>query len=114
MKPTLIANPAEDGIFAVFAQVLVDHGATSIEELERRLRGIYPDATVHARELAGEPVLIWYVYRDGHWIHSRSAADNVRGKDQDAHSAGRPARDRGIDPQRRGSRQETRRGEGGA
>ena len=68
MKPTLVVNPAYDGVFAAYAQVLVDHGAASSDELERRVRTVYPRAVVHARELAAEPVLIWYVYRDGHWV----------------------------------------------
>jgi len=71
--PTLVANPANDRVFADFAQLLVDDGATSVRELERRLRVAYPNAVVHARELAAEPVLIWYVYREGHWV--RAMAD---------------------------------------
>jgi hypothetical protein len=93
MKPVLIANPADDGVFAMFAHVLVDHGANSIEELERRLQTVYPQAAVHARELAAEPVLIWYVYREGHWVHGRPLAENTGVQYHDARSAGRPAGD---------------------
>jgi hypothetical protein len=64
----LVTNPAEDDVFAAFARLLVDHGTSSIEELQRRLRVAYPKAVVHPRELVDEPFLIWYVYRDGHWV----------------------------------------------
>jgi hypothetical protein len=67
MKPTLIVNPTDDEIFGAYADLLVEHGAVSVEDLERRLRTVYPRATVHARDLSGESVLIWYVYRDGAW-----------------------------------------------
>lgn len=69
MRPILVVNPADDDVFGDFAQVLVDHGARSIGELERRLRAIYSSAVVHARELSSEPAVIWYVYRDGRWVN---------------------------------------------
>jgi hypothetical protein len=75
MKPTLVVNPGDDGVFAAFARVLVDHGTASIAEFERRLKAVYPHAAVHARELAAEPLVIWYVYRDGHWVDSRRVAE---------------------------------------
>jgi hypothetical protein len=68
MVPTLVVNPADDRVFAAFAQLVVDHGTSSITDFQRRLRSVYPSATVHARELAGEPLQVWYVYRDGHWV----------------------------------------------
>jgi hypothetical protein len=79
MRPTLIVNPATDGVFARFAEVLVDDGACTIRELERRLRTIYPAAVVHARELSGERGLVWYVYRAGYWIDSRRIPVNRGG-----------------------------------
>jgi hypothetical protein len=86
MKPTLVVNPADDGVFAAFAHVLVHDGAASIGELERRLRATYPQAAVHARELAGEPIVIWYVYRDGHWIDSRPVTKRSGARANDARS----------------------------
>jgi hypothetical protein len=71
MQPTLVINPADDEVFAGFAHLLVDHGAASTEELEQRLRTVYPETSVHRRELTGESTTIWYVYRDGHWLNSR-------------------------------------------
>jgi hypothetical protein len=71
MRPTLIVNPADDSAFSDVASQLAQDGAATTVELERRLRETYPRATVHARELAGELTVIWYVYREGHWVSSR-------------------------------------------
>jgi hypothetical protein len=68
-KPTLIINPIRDREFARFANAQLD-AAASTDELQTLLRARYPKAAVHARELAGERILVWYVYRDGHWIRS--------------------------------------------
>ncbi|MBI3748145.1 MAG: hypothetical protein HY262_04790 [Chloroflexi bacterium] len=68
-RPILVVNPADDDVFGAFAQVLVTHGASTTDELERRLRPIYGNAVVHARELSSEPQVIWYVYRDGQWVN---------------------------------------------
>ena len=66
--PTLVTNPATDMAFSTCAQSLVEHGAGSIGELELALQVVYPRAAVHARELANESVVIWYVYREGRWV----------------------------------------------
>ena len=91
MKPTLVVNPATDTVFATFAQMLADHGAPTTEELERRLRAMYPDAAVHARLLVDERVLVWYVYRDGRWVDPRSAVMRPFPRMEDARLTGRPA-----------------------
>jgi hypothetical protein len=79
MNPTLVINPPNDGVFVSFAEMLVGHGVASTAELEERLRSEYPDAVVHARVLAGESVMIWYVYRDGRWIPSRTRDESTTG-----------------------------------
>jgi hypothetical protein len=84
MPPTLIVNPIDDTVFAGFAQTLVDHGAASTVELERRLRDEYPRSTVHARELVGESVTIWYVYREGRWIPSHPVDEELEATEHDA------------------------------
>ena len=71
MRPTLILNPADDEGFSAAARAIADEGISNPAELERRLRLAYPRATVHARELAAEPILIWYVYREGRWVPPR-------------------------------------------
>lgn len=88
MRPILVVNPADDHVFGLFAQVLVDHGASSIGELERRLRPMYARAVVHARELSSEPVVIWYVYRDGQWVNSRREARESGERAGDVQSPG--------------------------
>src|SRR4051812_7941446 len=86
MKPTLVVNPAGDRVFASFAAMLVEHGSATIQELERRLRSIYPNAAVHARELVGEPTVIWYVYRDGRWKDPHTATRQPAGRAEHAGS----------------------------
>jgi hypothetical protein len=87
LSPILVINPAEDDVFGAYAQVLVDDGATSIGELERRLRPIYSKAVVHARELSSEPFVIWYVYRDGRWVDSKARSRQVGAPANDVQSA---------------------------
>jgi len=72
-RPILVTNPADDEVFRLLAEVLVEHGVASVGELEHRLRSIYRRAVVHARELSSEPFVVWYVYRDGRWINARRA-----------------------------------------
>ena len=84
MKPILVANPANDRVFAAFAETVIDHGVLSIDEFERRLQTVYPQAAAHARDLAAEPILIWYVYREGHWVNSRSFANELGAPQDDA------------------------------
>ena len=67
-QPTLVSNPADDSGFCIFAEQLIARGAASIREFECNLRLAYPNAVVHARELASERIVIWYVYREGHWV----------------------------------------------
>ena len=66
-RPVLIASPRDDDAFREFAEDLVVNGATAAEALEVALRERYPKAVVRARDLAGERVAVWYVYRDGRW-----------------------------------------------
>lgn len=66
-RPMLIASPRDDAAFREFAEQLVANGATAEDALEVALRDRYPNAVVRARDLAGERVLVWYVYRDGRW-----------------------------------------------
>ena len=97
MRPALIINPIDDEIFAAYAHLLVDHGASSVDALERRLRTVYPPATVHPRELSGESASVWYVYRDGHWT-PRGAGPLIEEDEVDAGSGRRSSGDRGINP----------------
>jgi hypothetical protein len=66
-RPTLILNPPDDRDFGSFVRSAVEM-APGPEELEVRLRERYPRAIVRPRDLAGERLAVWYVYRDGHWV----------------------------------------------
>lgn len=68
--PALFLNPSDDLAFVGEVERLVDGGATDASELERRLRKSYPGAVVRPRDLSNEPFVVWYVYRDGHWVAS--------------------------------------------
>jgi hypothetical protein len=70
MRPILVTNPVGDRTFREYAELQVDDGANTVEILESRLRTRYPQAAVHARELSGERMTMWYVYRDGYWTAS--------------------------------------------
>jgi hypothetical protein len=72
LRPILVVNPVADRTFKAFAEQQLDDGASSVRDLETRLRVRYPRSAVHARELSGEPITIWYVYRDGHWTSDRA------------------------------------------
>lgn len=73
MRPTLVTNPVTDRNFSAFAEQQLSDGASTIVEFQARLRVRYPHAVVHARELAAEASVIWYVYRDGRWTKSGDA-----------------------------------------
>ena len=68
--------------------MLVNHGASTTGELERRLRPLYARAVVHARELSSEPFVIWYVYRDGQWVNPRHDVDPAGAQADDSQPAG--------------------------
>src|SRR5688500_6765968 len=63
----LVARPIPSGDL-VFTRVVeaAASDARSPEDLEKRLRPLFPRATVAERGLAGEPHIV-YVYRDGHF-----------------------------------------------
>ena len=65
--PTLVLNPPDDREFEAFVASRVGTGQGS-EQLELDLRARYPRAIVRPRDLSGERVQVWYVYRDGHWV----------------------------------------------
>jgi hypothetical protein len=70
IRPNLITNPADDRAFREAAEDALLEGQ-SVHELQQLLRREYPRAVVRARDLAGERPVVWYVYRDGHWVGGR-------------------------------------------
>jgi hypothetical protein len=67
-RPTLVLNPPEDRAFEAFVSLVTAEASEGPEQLQARLRRRYPRAIVRRRDLVGERVQIWYVYRDGHWV----------------------------------------------
>jgi hypothetical protein len=63
----LVTNPAGDARFMAAAEAALREGQ-SVGEFQQLLRREYPRAVVRARDLAGERRLVWYVYREGHWV----------------------------------------------
>ena len=66
-RPTLVTNPADDVAFRDAAEATL-HEGQSVAELQEILRRAYPRTVVRARDLDGERPVVWYVYRDGHWV----------------------------------------------
>ena len=66
-EPTLVLNPPDDRDFEAFVTSLFGTGQHPAQ-LEQSLRSRYPRAIVRPRDLAGEQIQVWYVYRDGHWV----------------------------------------------
>ena len=66
-QPHLITNPADDVPFRDAVEAARREGQ-SPADLEAVLRSAYPRITVRARDLSGERSVVWYVYREGHWV----------------------------------------------
>jgi hypothetical protein len=75
VSPTLVLNPRHDIDFVTLAEAIMSAGIESPGQLQEQLRQTYPHVVVRARDLNGEAVTIWYVYRDGHWIPGLAEAD---------------------------------------
>jgi len=68
MRAVLVVNPRADREFDEFAERLAADGADTPVALERMLRTRYPKALVRERTLSSEPIVTWYVYREGTWV----------------------------------------------
>lgn len=73
--PQLLTNPADDSEFQGFARSIL-RSQTRLEEYQAALQQRYPSAAVHERILSDEPWLVWYVYRDGHWVAGAGHRDD--------------------------------------
>ncbi len=68
MGPSLIINPSADEEFGRVARMAVDLAAGDIRAAELGLRERYPNALIRARDISGETIVVWYVYREGLWV----------------------------------------------
>lgn len=67
LPPALHLNPSDDDAFVAVVDRLLSDGLRDPGEFQHRLRDSYPGALVRPRDLAFEPFVVWYVYRDGRW-----------------------------------------------
>jgi hypothetical protein len=66
--PVVVRNPSKDSDFAALIDALLAEGVLESARFQERLRERYPRALVRPRDLAGERVAVWYVYREGRWV----------------------------------------------
>ena len=67
LPPATHLNPSDDPAFAADVGRLLASGVHDAAEFQNLLREAYPGALVRPRDLAHEPFVLWYVYRDGRW-----------------------------------------------
>lgn len=70
-RPVLVINPRDDTAFVAAAESQLDACNHSIARFQDGLRASFPDAFVRARDLSGESTVVWYLFRDGHWVNGR-------------------------------------------
>ena len=68
---TIVRNPVGDAEFERAVAEAMYPALEDPEALQLSLRATYPQAVVRPRELTGERGIVWYVYRDGHWVSGR-------------------------------------------
>lgn len=68
VRAILVVNPRGDLEFEELSARLAADGADTPAALERALRTRYPKAHVRERVLSSEPIVTWYVYREGTWV----------------------------------------------
>jgi PAS domain-containing protein len=73
IRPSLVTIPSSDVAFGTHVRRIIGTGEASAQDLERRLRRVFPRVIVRERSLSGEAP-VWYVYRDGRW-RSPATAD---------------------------------------
>ncbi len=68
-RPTLLVNPPTDSHLRMTLDAMLDRYAPATPaELQALVRPEYPRLVVRARQLEHEPVVVWYVYREGYWV----------------------------------------------
>jgi len=74
-SPALHLNPSDDQEFVADVARMLATGVCDAAEFQVHLRARYPDALVRPRDLAHEPFVLWYVYRDGRWVSPADSSD---------------------------------------
>jgi hypothetical protein len=88
LKPILVVNPVSDAAFVNLANEMIAEAVPTPVELQDRLRNRYPRAVVRPRVLSGEPIEIWYVYREGYWIRAEDVGE-AGGTEEASHGSPR-------------------------
>ena len=73
--PALHLNPSDDEAFASDVARVLATRPRNAADFQARLRARYPEALVRPRDLAHEPFVLWYVYRDGRWVPPGETSD---------------------------------------
>ncbi len=68
MRPMLMINPMTDQEFRRMTTQVVADADGDIASAQRQLRLDYPRAVIRARDISGESIVVWYVYREGRWV----------------------------------------------
>ncbi len=74
-SPALVINPSDDAEFREAVQLALEASGGTTFGLQSVLRSQFPHVIVRARDLHGESMIIWYVYRDGHWRRPHAARE---------------------------------------
>jgi hypothetical protein len=82
VTPVLVINPRSDTAFLGRVREALN-GLDQPEELAQRLRARYPDVVVRPRQLSGERMAVWYVYRDGRWTPDATRSDEGQMNERD-------------------------------
>jgi hypothetical protein len=80
-----------DAAFVDLANGIIAEEVPTPAELQGRLRDRYPRAVVRPRVLSGEPIEIWYVYREGHWIRAEDLVADGGGPEGEARDTEEPS-----------------------
>jgi hypothetical protein len=67
-EPLVVQNPSGDDRFRRAIERHLLEGTESPDGLQAALRHEFPRVVVRPRDLDGEDDVVWYVYREGHWI----------------------------------------------
>lgn len=70
-RPVVVRNPSKDSDFAAAIDDLLADGVKDSAGFQERLRVRFPRVLVRPRDLSGERVVVWYVYREGHWVNEK-------------------------------------------
>lgn len=75
----IVRNPSDDPEFERAISQVISEGVRDPSEAQDRLRKRYPHVIVRPRALTGEPIPVWYVYREGRWTAAGAGSEERHG-----------------------------------